>query len=71
MLSRNKTYSLAENLYHEAKLQLEKQIFVPKQLKSPHKHKTNKLCCYQNLEMEFQIKPRLWNITTFLYTMWF
>lgn len=34
MLSRNKTYSLAENLYHEAKLQLEKQIFVPKQLKA-------------------------------------
>lgn len=35
MLSRNKIYSLAVFWYNEAKFQLRKQIFLPKQLKIP------------------------------------
>lgn len=35
MLSRKEIYSLAGIQYNEAKFQLEKQIFVPKQLNTP------------------------------------
>lgn len=48
MLSRNKIYSLAGIQYNEAKFQLEKQIFVPKQLNTPKTHQMMLLSNFRN-----------------------
>jgi len=48
MLSRNNIYSLAKNLYNEAKFQLGKKIFVSKQLNTPKKTQMQQIMLLSN-----------------------